>query len=331
MTLPVPLSVLDLAPVVEGSTPGQALRNSRDLAQLAESLGYARFWLAEHHNMPGIASAATSVAIGYVAEGTKTIRVGAGGVMLPNHAPLAIAEQFGTLAALYPGRIDLGLGRAPGTDQTTAHALRRTLGGSNDSFPQDVMELAAYFEPAQPGQPVRAVPGEGARVPLWVLGSSLYGSQLAAALGLPYAFASHFAPAALMPALAIYRERFRPSAQLDKPHVMVAMNVVAADTDAEARHLATSLEQAFLALRRGRPGLMPPPVETVEMTAAERAMLDEVFSCSVAGAEAAVRAKMAALVAETQADELIVSCQIYDHAARRRSFEIAARAAGIAG
>jgi luciferase family oxidoreductase group 1 len=327
----VPLSVLDLAPVVEGSTPGEALRNARDLAQHAERLGYARFWLAEHHNMPGIASAATSVAIGFVAEGTSTIRVGAGGIMLPNHAPLAIAEQFGTLAALYPGRVDLGLGRAPGTDQTTARAMRRTLAGSDDRFPQDVLELAAYFEPAQPGQPVRAVPGEGTRVPLWILGSSLYGSQLAAALGLPYAFASHFAPAALTPALAIYRERFRPSAQLDKPYVMVAMNVVAADTDEEAKRIATSLEQAFLSLRRGRPGLMPPPVEKVEMTDAERVMLDEVLSRSVAGSEATVRAKIESFVAETQADEVIVACQAYDHAARIRSLEITARAGGLAG
>jgi luciferase family oxidoreductase group 1 len=326
----IPLSFLDLAPVAEGSSPGQALRNARDLAQLAERLGYRRYWLAEHHSMPGIASAATSVAIGFVAEGTTAIRVGAGGIMLPNHAPLVIAEQFGTLAALYPGRIDLGLGRAPGTDQATAHALRRTLVGGEDRFPQDVVELQAYFEAAAPGQVVRAVPGEGMDVPLWILGSSLFGAHLAAALGLPYAFASHFAPAALMPALAAYRERFRPSAALAKPYAMVAMNVIAAETDEEARRLATSLEQAFLNLRRGRPGLLPAPVAHVDMTTAERAMLAEVFSCSVAGSEATVRDKAAGLIARTGADELMITSQIFDHGARRRSLEIAARAlAGV--
>ncbi len=323
----VSISVLDLAPVTEGSTPGQALRNARDLAQLAEALGYTRYWLAEHHNIPGVASAATAVAIGFVAEGTSRIRVGAGGIMLPNHAPLVIAEQFGTLASLYPGRIDLGLGRAPGADQLTARALRRTLAGGEERFAHDIVELQGYFEPAAEGQLVRAVPGEGLRVPLWILGSSLFGAHLAAALGLPYAFASHFAPAALLPAIAAYRERFTPSAQLDKPCVMIAMNVVAAETDEEARRLATSLEQAFLNLRRGRPGLLPPPVERVGMSEAERAMLDEILSCSAFGAEATVRAKMAELLARTAADELIIASQIFDHGARRRSFEIAARAA----
>jgi luciferase family oxidoreductase group 1 len=321
------LSFLDLAPVAEGSNPGQALRNSRDLAQLAEQVGYRRFWLAEHHAMPGIASAATAVAIGFVAEGTRTIRLGAGGVMLPNHAPLIIAEQFGTLASLYPGRIDLGLGRAPGTDQATARALRRTLVGGEDRFPQEVLELQAYLEPAAPGQVVRAVPGEGTRVPLWILGSSLFGAYLAAALGLPYAFASHFAPAALIPALEAYRERFKPSAVLDKPYAMIGMQVVAADTDEAARRLATSGRLAFLNLRRGRPGLLAPPVDHVEMTPAEEAMLEEVFACSAIGSETTVRTKMAELVERTGADEVIIATQVYDHGARKRSLEIAARAA----
>jgi luciferase family oxidoreductase group 1 len=316
--------------VREGSTPGEALRNSRDLAQLAESLGYARYWLAEHHNMPGIASAATAVSIGFVAEGTSTIRVGAGGVMLPNHAPLVIAEQFGTLAALYPNRIDLGLGRAPGTDQTTARALRRTLVGDVDRFPQDVLELASYFEDVQPGQAVQASPGAGLHVPLWMLGSSLYGAQLAAALGLPYAFASHFAPQALMPAIQVYRERFKPSAQLDTPYLMVAMNVVAAETDEEARFLATSLYQAFLNLRRGRPGMLPPPVENLEMLEGERAMMAEILAYSVFGSEATVRAKIEDVRSRTAADEIMITTQVFDHAARRRSFEIAARAGGLA-
>jgi luciferase family oxidoreductase group 1 len=326
-----PLSILDLAPVTEGSNAGQALRNARDLARLAEGLGYTRFWLAEHHNMPGIASAATSVAICYVADGTSTIRVGAGGIMLPNHAPLVIAEQFGTLASLFPGRIDLGLGRAPGTDQVTAQALRRTLVGGEDRFPQDVLELQAYFDDVQFGQAVQASPGAGLHVPLWMLGSSLYGAQLAAALGLPYAFASHFAPQALMPAIQIYRERFKPSAQLDKPYVMVAMNVVAAETDEEARHLGTSLEQAFLNLRRGRPGLLPPPLGQVAMLDAERQMLAQTLSCSVFGSGETVGRRMKEFIAQTQADELMITSQIFDHAARRRSFEIAAKAAGISG
>ena len=281
----IPLSVLDLSPVPEGSTAGQALRNSVDLARHAERLGYRRYWMAEHHNMAGIASAATAVALAHAAEATSTIRIGAGGVMLPNHAPLVIAEQFGTLAALHPDRIDLGVGRAPGSDQLTARALRRTLSGDADDFPRDVLELIAYFEPSQPGQAVRATPGEGLRVPVWILGSSLYGAQLAAALGLPYAFASHFAPDALMQALQVYRARFKPSAFLDKPYVMLGLGVTAADTDAEAVRLATSQQQAFARLRSGRPGKLPPPVDDIDavLTPMERATVDHALSCAVVG------------------------------------------------
>src|SRR5580698_2623255 len=257
----VPLSVLDLSPIVEGSDAGQSLRNSLDLARHAERLGYRRFWMAEHHNMPGIASAATAVALAHVGAGTSTIRIGAGGIMLPNHAPLLIAEQFGTLAALHPGRVDLGLGRAPGSDQVTARAMRRTLQGSGDEFPQDVIELMGYFQPAEPDQRVQAVPGEGLDVPIWILGSSTYGAQLAAILGLPFAFASHFAPAMMPQAIAIYRERFRPSAQLAAPNVMLGVNIVAAETDAEAKFLFSSLQQSFLNIRSGRPGRLPPPIE----------------------------------------------------------------------
>jgi luciferase family oxidoreductase group 1 len=322
----VPLSVLDLAPVAEGSDVATALARSADLARHAERWGYRRFWLAEHHNMPGIASAATAVVIAHVAAATRTIRVGAGGVMLPNHAPLVIAEQFGTLDALFPGRIDLGLGRAPGTDPVATRALRRTLAGDVDSFPDDVLELMAYLRPAEPGQPLRAVPGEGADVELWILGSSLYGAQLAALLGLPYAFASHFAPAQLDRALELYRARFRPSERLAAPRVMVGANLVVADTDGEARLLATSLQQAFLNLRRGRPGKLPPPAPGFEerMEPAERMMLDEIFSCSFVGAPATVARGVEALLARTRADELIVTAQIHDHAARLRSFELAA-------
>jgi luciferase family oxidoreductase group 1 len=327
--LNVPLSVLDLAPVIEGSTPREALDHSLDLARLAETSGFTRYWFAEHHNFPGIASAATAVVIAHVAAGTATIRVGAGGIMLPNHAPLVIAEQFGTLAALHPGRIDLGLGRAPGTDQRTAQALRRTLVGGEDRFPQDVLELQHYFQPAEAGQPVRAVPGEGEDVEMWMLGSSLFGAQLAAALGLPYAFASHFAPAALEPALAVYRERFKPSEQCPEPHAMAAMNVIAADTDAEAELLATSLKQAFVNLRTGKPGKLPPPVEDYDPGGPAQAMLAEVLSCSAIGSEARVCEAMAAFVARTQADEVIITSQIYDHAARRRSLEITAKAGGL--
>jgi luciferase family oxidoreductase group 1 len=322
----IPFSVLDLSPVAEGSDAAQALRNTLDLARHAERWGYHRYWLAEHHNMPGIASAATSVAIGHVAGGTSTIRVGAGGIMLPNHAPLVIAEQFGTLEALYPGRIDLGLGRAPGSDQLTAHALRRTLSGDVDNFPQDVVELMSYFRAAEPGQRVRAVPGAGLDVPIWILGSSLFGAQLAAALGLPFAFASHFAPAQMTEAVELYRSRFRSSEQASEPYVMLGLNVFAADTDAEARRLFSSLQQAFVNLRSGRPGKLPPPVDDFESRLAppQRAMLASALSCSVVGAPETVRRGVAAFIAETGADEIMITAQIFDHAARLRSFEIAA-------
>jgi luciferase family oxidoreductase group 1 len=321
------LSVLDLSPIVEGSNASQSLANSLDLARHAERLGYKRYWLAEHHNMPGIASAATAVVIAHVAGGTKTIRVGAGGIMLPNHAPLVIAEQFGTLAALHPGRIDLGLGRAPGTDMGTARALRRNLEAS-DNFPQDVVELMGYFQPAEEGQRIHAVPGEGQKVPVWILGSSLYGAQLAALLGLPYAFASHFAPAELDHALDIYRSRFQPSEQLDKPYVMLGLNVFAAPTDAEAKLLFTSLQQAFVNLRAGRPGRLPPPVEGYDQTLEPMAktMLGQALSCAVVGSPETVRQGIDAFVRRTGADELMVTAQIFDHAARVRSFEILAEA-----
>jgi len=324
----VTLSVLDLAPVVQGSDPGQALRNSLDLARHAERLGYRRFWLAEHHNMTGIASAATSVAIGFVAGGTSTIRVGAGGIMLPNHAPLAIAEQFGTLESLYPCRIDLGLGRAPGSDQLTARAMRRTLIGGEDRFPQEVAEVMAYFREAEEGQQVQAVPGAGLDIPVWILGSSTFGAQLAAYLGLPFAFASHFAPQQLEAALAFYRQGFRPSAQLDRPYVMLGVNAVAADTDEEARLLFTSIQQAFVNLRTGRPGRLPPPLpgyaETLDP--AYRAILDDVLSQAVVGGPQTVKAGLQAFADRHGADELILTSQIFDHAKRVRSFEIAAAA-----
>ncbi|WP_419695512.1 LLM class flavin-dependent oxidoreductase [Mesorhizobium muleiense] len=320
------LSVLDLSPIVEGSNASQSLANSLDLARHAERLGYRRYWLAEHHNMPGIASAATSVVIAHVAGGTTTIRVGAGGIMLPNHSPLVIAEQFGTLNALHPGRIDLGLGRAPGTDMGTARALRRNLEAGADSFPQDVVELMGYFQPAEDGQRIRAVPGEGEQVPIWILGSSLYGAQLAAMLGLPYAFASHFAPAELDHALEIYRSRFQPSKQLDKPYVMLGLNVFAAPSDAEARLLFTSLQQAFVNLRTGRPGRLPPPVDGYErdLDPMAKTMLDQALSCAVVGGPETVRQGIEAFVQRTGADELMVTAQIFDHAARVRSFEILA-------
>ena len=326
------LSVLDLSPITQGSNAGQALRNSRDLAQHAERLGYRRFWMAEHHNMTGVASAATAVAIGFVAEGTSTIRVGAGGVMLPNHAPLVIAEQFGTLASLYPDRIDLGLGRAPGTDQITARALRRTLVGDIDNFPRDVMELAAYFDDAQPGQRVQAVPGAGLKVPLYITGSSTYGAQLAAALGLPFAFASHFAPQDLDLALRIYRAQFQPSAVLQWPYVMVGLNVFAAPTDAEALFHFTSLQQAFVNLRTGRAGPLPPPVEDVKALydSAIHPMLDETLSRSVVGSPDTVAKGLAAFVERTAANEVIVTAQIFDHAARIKSFELTAQAEKLA-
>jgi len=322
----IPFSVLDLAPIIQGGDAGRALRNAADLARRTEALGYARYWLAEHHNMPGIASAATSIVIGHVAAATTKIRVGAGGIMLPNHAPLIVAEQFGTLDALYPGRIDLGLGRAPGTDPLTAHALRRTLSGDVDAFPDDVQELISYFDADQTGRRVRAFPGAGAAVEVWILGSSLFGAQLASALGLPYAFASHFAPALLMQAIDLYRKTFRPSARLQKPHLALGVNVVAADTDDEARHLLTSLQQAFVNLRSGRPTPLPPPVQNFAscLTPQQAGMLDGVLACAAIGSPGTVRARLTSLIARTGADELILTSQIYDHAARVRSFEIAA-------
>lgn len=324
-----PLSVLDLSPITEGSDAAQSFRNSRDLAQHAERWGYQRFWLAEHHGMPGIASAATSVLIAHVAGATTRIRVGAGGIMLPNHSPLVIAEQFGTLESLFPGRIDLGLGRAPGSDQRTAQALRRDMHASADAFPQDVVELMDFLSPS-PRQAVRAVPGTGLQVPIWILGSSLFGAQLAAALGLPYAFASHFAPAQMMDAIALYRERFKPSAQCAKPYVMLGYNVFAADDEDEAAFRATSMQQAFVNLRSGRPGQLPPPRRGYydQVGAQERALLDSVLSCSAVGAPDTVRARMDAFIARTGADELMISCQMFDHAQRLRSYEIVASVHG---
>jgi luciferase family oxidoreductase group 1 len=322
------ISVLDLAPIIEGGDAGQSLRNSLDLARLAERLGYRRYWMAEHHNMQGIASAATSVALAFVGAGTSTIRIGAGGVMLPNHAPLIIAEQFGTLAALFPGRVDLGLGRAPGTDPLTAQALRRHLAGGADTFPQDVIELLRYLEPAAPGQAVRAVPGAGSDVAVWILGSSTFGAQLAAILGLPYAFASHFAPAEMMRAAAIYRQQFQPSERLERPHLMFGLTVVAADTDAEARRLFTSLQQAFMALRTGHPGPLPPPVDDMDqrLDDAARAMLGHALREAIVGSPATVEAGLAEFAGRTGADEVMITSSIFDHAARRRSFEIVAAA-----
>jgi luciferase family oxidoreductase group 1 len=326
----IPFSVLDLAPITAGSDAAQAFANTLDLARHAERLGYRRYWLAEHHNMPGIASAATAVLIGHVAGGTATIRVGAGGIMLPNHAPLQVAEQFGTLASLYPGRIDLGLGRAPGTDQAATRALRRYYQGA-DEFPADVVELLGYFEPAQDGQAVRAVPGAGVEVEAWILGSSLFGAQLAAALGLPYAFASHFAPDALEDALALYRRDFRPSQRLARPHAMLALNVVAADSDAQARRLFTTQQQSFITLRRGSPGLVPPPLPSGDdidafCTPAEKAGVDRALACAVVGAPDTVRAGIAAFVERHHPDELLLTANIFDHAARVRSFELAMQA-----
>jgi luciferase family oxidoreductase group 1 len=323
-----PLSILDLSPVVEGETPRDALRNTIDLAQHAERWGYQRLWLAEHHSLPGVASAATAVVLCAVASATSTIRVGAGGIMLPNHAPLVIAEQFGTLESLFPGRIDLGLGRAPGSDQITQRALRRDPQNS-DRFPEDVMELQAWFQTPEPGQTVRAVPGAGLNVPLWILGSSLFGAQLAAALGLPFAFASHFAPAQLARAVQIYRTQFQPSPQLDKPYLMLGVNVFAAETDAEARYLYSSLQQAFVNLRSGRPGQLPRPREDFEaqLSPPERQMLDGALVCSVVGSPDTVRDGLKSFVERTGADELMVTAQIYDHGARLRSFELTSGAA----
>ncbi|PWC33495.1 LLM class flavin-dependent oxidoreductase [Azospirillum sp. TSO35-2] len=324
----IPFSVLDLAPIIQGATAAQSFANTLDLARHAERWGYKRYWLAEHHNMPGIASAATAVVIGHVAAGTSTIRVGSGGVMLPNHAPLVIAEQFGTLESLYPGRIDLGLGRAPGTDMMTARALRRDMADSSDRFPQDVVELQMYFEEAEPNQRIRAVPGAGLKVPLWLLGSSLFSAQLAAMLGLPFAFASHFAPDMLMEALAIYRARFEPSATLAKPHAMVAVNLFAADSEAEARRIQSSAQQQFANLRRGTPGKLPPPIDDIEtywQHPGEKAMVERALgSVAAVGTPDQVAARLSEIIAATQADELILAGQIFDHAARLRSFQIGA-------
>src|SRR3954451_7042448 len=318
----VPLSILDLAPIVEGSDVATALRNSIDLGQHAERLGYNRFWVAEHHNAAGIASAATSVLIAEVAAATETIRVGAGGIMLPNHSPLVIAEQFGTLAALHPGRIGLGLGRAPGADQLTMLAIRPAGHPGSDTFPQDVLELQAFLGDERPGQRVRAVPGQGSHVPLWILGSSLFGAQLAAALGLPYAFASHFAPEALLPALEVYRERFQPSAQLQQPYAMVACNVIAAETDAEARRLFTSAQQSFTNLFRGTRGQLLPPIDDIESywSPVEKLRASGMLARSFVGSPETVRRGLKAFVAETQADEVMVASAIYEHAARLRSY-----------
>ncbi|BDU22393.1 LLM class flavin-dependent oxidoreductase [Dyella sp. GSA-30] len=321
----IPFSVLDLAPITEGSHATEAFARSLDLARRAERLGYQRYWLAEHHNMPGIASAATSVLIGYVAGGTSSIRVGAGGIMLPNHSPLQVAEQFGTLASLYPGRIDLGLGRAPGTDHATARALRRYF-DSADAFPQDVNELLAYFEPATPGQPVRAVPGAGVDVPVWLLGSSLFSAKLSAALGLPFAFASHFAPDAMDEALELYRRYFRPSARLAKPYAMLGINVVAAASNSEARRLFTTQQQSFINLRRGQPGLIPPPIDDIESywTPTEKYGVEHALACAVVGDESTVREGLSAFISRHQPDELMITTNVFDHAARCRSYEIAA-------
>jgi luciferase family oxidoreductase group 1 len=323
----IPFSVLDLSPVTAGSTPRQSFANSLDLAQHAERWGYRRYWLAEHHSMPGIASAATSVVIGHIAGGTSTIRVGAGGIMLPNHAPLVVAEQFGTLESLYPDRIDLGLGRAPGSDHMTARALRRTLASDPEEFPQDVVELMGYFDEPQPNQAVRAVPGAGLKVPIWILGSSLYGAQVAAAFGLPFSFASHFAPAQMMQAIRIYRDGFRPSKQLDRPYVMLGFNVFAAETNEEARLLATSVQQAFVALRSGRPIQLQPPVPGYadQLGPHERAILADVLSCSAIGSPDTVREAIRGFIARTGADELIIACNMFDHRARLHSYEIAAQ------
>ena len=328
MLLPhmTPFSVLDLAPITEGADAAGAFRNSLDLARHAERWGYKRFWLAEHHSMPGIASAATAVVISHVAAGTTTIRVGAGGVMLPNHAPLVIAEQFGTLESLYPGRIDLGLGRAPGSDQLTARALRRTLASDPEAFPQDVIELMEYFQPSEPNA-VKAVPGLGLDIPIWILGSSLFGAQVAAALGLPFAFASHFAPAQMMDALQIYRASFRPSRQLSEPYAMLGFNVFAADSDEAAHVLATSMQHAFVNLRSGRPSRLQPPIPGYRerLSPPEQALLQQVLSCSAIGSPATVKGAIAAFIARTGANELMINSNIFDHAARLRSFEIAAQ------
>lgn len=324
----VALSILDLSPIREGGDASESFRNSLALAQHGEALGFQRYWLAEHHGMPGIASAATSTLLAYIGAGTKKIRIGAGGIMLPNHSPLVIAEQFGTLAALYPGRIDLGLGRAPGSDQRTARALRRDLNGDADRFPQDVVELMDFMS-REPRQSVLAVPGHGSEVPVWILGSSTFGAQLAAHLGLPFAFASHFAPQMLMPALQIYRDNFQPSAQLDKPYAMAGFNIFAADDEAQAHWHASSWQQSFVRLRTGMPGRLPPPVEGYRQRIgpAENALLDSVLSCSAIGTQEQVAARLREFVAQTGVNELIIASGIYDHAARLHSYALAAEAA----
>ena len=323
----IPFSILDLSPIPKGASAAVALRNTLELAQHAESLGYKRYWLAEHHNMPGIASAATSIVIGHVAGGTKTIRVGSGGVMLPNHSPLVVAEQFGTLASLYPGRIDLGLGRAPGTDMLTARALRRTMEDSAEQFPQDVLELQEYFAQAQAGQQIRAVPGTGLEVPIWLLGSSLFSAQLAAMLGLPFAFASHFAPDLMKQALEIYRSRFEPSKQLDRPYAMLGANVLAADTDAQAQYQFTSQQQSFINLRRGSPGQVPPPIDDIDAywSPAEKAMVERSLAVSFVGTPDTIASGLAPFIDSLKPDELMVTAHIYDQAARLKSIELIAQ------
>jgi luciferase family oxidoreductase group 1 len=325
----VPISILDLVPVILGETPREALGKSLELARRAEALGYTRYWVAEHHNMTGIASAATSVVIGYLAGGTSKIRVGSGGIMLPNHSPLVIAEQFGTLESLYPGRIDLGLGRAPGTDALTLRALRRSSLHA-DSFPQDVLELKLLLGEVKRGQPVRAVPGAGTEVPIWILGSSTFGAELAAALGLPYAFASHFAPDAMFDALRIYREKFKPSKQLEQSHAMVGLNVVAADTDEEARRLFTTVQQSFTNLVRGAPGKLQAPIDDIEAywTAAEKHQASRMLKYSIVGSAEVVRRDLESFISQTSADELMIVSHLYDHGARVRSYEIVAEVAG---
>jgi len=330
----LPLSVLDLAPIVEGGTAAQSFRHSLDLAQHAERWGYRRYWLAEHHNMPGIGSAATAVLIGHIGAGTSTIRIGAGGIMLPNHAPLQVAEQFGTLASLFPGRIDLGLGRAPGTDHAAALALRRTLQADPDEFPRDVIELIDYFRDPQPGQQVRAVPGAGLKVPIWILGSSLFGAQVAAALGLPFSFASHFAPQLLHEAIDVYRDRFTPSEHSQAPYVMLGVNIVAADTDASARFLASSGRQSFASLRAGRPVTLPPPSREWERDPSDRSesawhhqdspVPGTISRVSFVGSPSTIKGQVDEFIAATKADELIAVSHIYDHAARLHSYQLAA-------
>jgi luciferase family oxidoreductase group 1 len=322
----IPFSILDLSPIPQGATAADALRNSLDLAQHAEAWGYKRYWLAEHHNMPGIASAATSIVIAHVAAGTKTIRVGSGGIMLPNHSPLVIAEQFGTLESLFPGRIDLGLGRAPGTDQPTMRALRRNAAAASDNFPQDVEELQSYFEPATPNQRIRAFPGTGLRVPIWLLGSSLFSAQLAAELGLPFAFASHFAPADMVQALELYRANFKPSRQLDRPYAMLGLNVIIAETDAQARYLFTSVQQSFTNLRRGTPGQIPPPIDDIDSywSPQEKASASQTLLCSIVGSPETAERRLLNFLQVMQPDEIIATAHIYDHAARLRSFELLA-------